>query len=81
MSSMIDGFSRDELDLHMAKLISLAEKEGKDPVGLALLRTQVTIAPNFFSKLILVVNPISISCSNKRGNKILKWGYHPAECI
>ena len=45
------------------------------------LRTQLTIATNFFSKLNLIVNPIWISCANKGGNKILKSRYHPAKCI
>ena len=45
------------------------------------LRTQLTIAPSLFSPLILIVNPVWISCSNNLGDKILKSRYYPAECI
>ena len=46
-----------------------------------LLRTQLTIAPNFFSKLTKLKTKFGISCSKEWVNTILKSICHPVLCI
>ena len=46
-----------------------------------VLRTQLTIAPNFFSKLTKLKTKFGISCSKEWVNRILKSIYHPVLCI
>ena len=46
-----------------------------------LLRTQLTTAPNFFSKLTKLKTKFGISCSKEWVNTILKSMYYPVLCI
>ena len=44
-------------------------------------RTQLAIAPNLFSKVILIANLIWNFLFEQGGDKILKWKCPPAKCI
>ena len=50
-------------------------------VLLQLLRSQLTIAPNFFSKLTKLKTKFGISCFKEGVNTILKSRYHPVLCV
>ena len=67
---------------------SSSENRTKNGIDTALsnivasgLRTQLTIAPNFFSKLTKLKTKFGISCSKEWVNTILKSIYHPVLCI
>ena len=55
-------------------------KLAKDAKG-GTLRTQLTIAPNFFSKLTKLKTKFGNSCSKEWVNTILQSIYHPVLCI
>ena len=49
--------------------------------GEIFLRTQLTIAPIFFSKLTKLKTKFGISCFKEGVNTILKSRYHPVLCV
>ena len=73
---------RNDLGQNLVQVFNaIIQASGANGFADVFLRTQMTIAPNFFSKLTKLKTKFGISCSKEWVNKILNSIYHPVLCI